>query len=82
MQIFNQYSLIFGAAFFLIVLSILLFRDGTQKNDFAILMGVITAIFIFWLFSQPKASLSADIYNIRSQIGGGTPTLLEIQSPY
>ena len=82
MKIINQYSFLWGAVFLLLILAILLFRNGIKKTDFAILGGAVALIAVIWLLVRPQATPSANSENVQSQIGMGSPILLEFQSPY
>ena len=82
MKIINQYSFLWGAVFLLLILAILLFRNGIKKMDFAILAGAAALIVVIWLLVRPQATPNANSDNIQSQIGMGLPVLLEFQSPY
>lgn len=82
MKIINQYSFLWGAVFLLLILAILLFRNGIKKTDFAILAGAAALIVVIWLLVRPQATPNANSDNIQSQIGMGLPVLLEFQSPY
>jgi hypothetical protein len=82
MKIINQYSLLWGAAILLAILAIILFRDGAKNLDYVILAGAAIIIAVIWLIARPKATPLDGISSTQSQIGAGTPVLLEFQSPY
>jgi hypothetical protein len=82
MAFFNQHSFTISGLVLLIVLSVLLFRDGVQPNDIialgALLLGFVTAFLLF----QPGESSLQEANEVVAAIGQDTPVLLEFQSNY
>lgn len=83
MQIFNQYSAVWIAAFLVAVTGIILLRrrpGWPQFLGFGILViGLVAA----WVFLHPRQTSQAlTAAQVQAKIGQGTPVLLEFQSPY
>jgi hypothetical protein len=81
-QFVNQHSftLIGGAA--LILLAVALLRDGIQPSDLAALGALLLGLTIAYALFNPGRSTQDDPAEVQAHIGGGTPVLLEFQSPY
>ena len=82
-QFINQYSaVIFATALFLAVFLFVFKRKSRTLK--LVLPGIIIAGSITaWFFLRPMQTTSmTEAATVQSQIGGGTPVLLEFQSPY
>ena len=82
MALINQYSFLWGALILLIVVAVLLLRDGPKRTDFLILGIILVALGGLWLVVRPRATQLTNAAQVQAQIGAGTPVLLEFQSPY
>jgi len=81
--IFNQYSAIWLAAFLLVIAGVILLRRRSKWHQVLAFAILVLALVIGWIFLHP--SQSSQINNaaqVQASIGGGTPVLLEFQSPY
>ena len=82
MALINQYSFLWGALILLIIVAVLLLRDGPKRTDFLILGVILIALGGLWLGVRPRATQLTHAAQVQAQIGAGTPVLLEFQSPY
>ena len=82
MAFFNQHSFTISGLVLLIVLSVLLFRDGAQPNDFIALGALILGLVAAFLLFQPGESSFQDANEVTAAIGQDMPVLLEFQSNY
>jgi hypothetical protein len=82
-QIVNQYSALWIAGAFLVLLSLILFRQKPKASDFVALLVVIAGLAVAWFLLRPtQTPLMDDARTVQSMIGQGKPVLLEFQSPY
>ena len=81
-QFINQHSFTIGAAIALILLAVWLFRDGITLNDLLAFGALIVGLWIAYFFFNPGESTQTDPEVVLEGIGGGTPVLLEFQSPF
>jgi hypothetical protein len=82
MSFINQYSFLLIGLASLIILSYFLFRDGIHAQDVIALAALVIGLTVAFFFLNPGASSSGESQEVGDQIGGGTPVLLEMQSPY
>ena len=82
MQVLNQTSYIIFAAVVLSLASFLLLRGRTKRTGFFFIAGLAALLVGAWLVLKPVPSTDSDSGSIKSQLGSGTPVLMEIQSPY
>ena len=82
-QVINQYSFVISSAVLLLAVILLVFKHRSRTLKL-ILPGIIIAGSITaWFFLRPVQTASMNgAATVQSQIGGGTPVLLEFQSPY
>jgi thioredoxin 1 len=80
MMFFNQYSFILAAALAFLALAWALLRDGAKGSDLAALGALLLGLVLAYSIFRPGAGSPAPA--IESQIGQGTPVLLEFQSEY
>jgi len=82
MQFINQYSFVLMAIIIFLVLLVYFLRNGLGQREIialaALLLGFAAAIFLF----NPGDSTLSDDETPEELIGGGTPVLIEFQSPY
>lgn len=78
----NHYSfpLLFGAA--AVILAVVLFRDGVQRNDLLALAALLAGFVLAYNLFGAGSGNQEDLRTIEADIGAGQPVLLEIQSPY
>ena len=82
-QLINQYSALWIAGAFLLLVSLLLFRQKPKARDFVALGVVIVGLFVAWILLHPiQTPLMEDSKAVQEMIGQGKPVLLEFQSPY
>ena len=82
MTFFNQHSFTLSALALIIIMSVLLFRDGVQPNDFIALGALILGFAVAFILFRPGESTLNEADEVVSAIGQGTPVLLEFQSNY
>lgn len=82
MAFFNQHSFTLSALVLIIILSVLLFRDGVQPNDFIALGALILGFTAAFMLFRPGESTFDEADELVAVIGQGTPILLEFQSNY
>lgn len=76
----NQHSFLVAAAAALILLAVLLFRDGVRPPDLVALGALLLGLAAAHVFLAPGRAAESE--SVRQEIGRGTPVLLEFQSPY
>jgi multisubunit Na+/H+ antiporter MnhB subunit len=82
-QLVNQYSALWIAGAFVLLLALILFREKPKARDFIALGVVIVGLALAWLLLHPtQTPLMDDARTVQSMIGQGKPVLLEFQSPY
>ena len=82
-QLINQYSALWIAGAFLLLVSLLLFRQRPKVRDFVAFGVVIVGLVIAWVLLHPtQTPLMEDSKSVQEMIGQGKPVLLEFQSPY
>ncbi len=82
MQYFNQYSLTIASLGMLILAIISLARIGAKWYAYLGVALLSVVLIVTWFFVRPRSSDLASLTAVQSQIGSGTPVLLEFQSPY
>jgi uncharacterized membrane protein len=82
MQYINQHSFTITASVALLILSIVLFRDGFRGSDLVPLGALGLGLGLAYLLLGPRASTHSSIREVQGAIGEGTAVLLEYQSPY
>ena len=78
----NQYSFILAGAAALAVLAAVLFRDGVKSGDFLALGALALGLALAYGLLRPGQGTADAADAVRSEIGRGTPVLLEFQSPF
>lgn len=82
-QLVNQYSALWIAAAFVLLVALILFRGRPGVRDFIALGVVIIGLVVAWVLLHPRQTpLMEDSRTVQSMIGQGVPVLLEFQSPY
>ena len=82
-QLVNQYSAIWIASAFILLVAIILFRQKPTARDFIALGVVIAGMILAWVTLHPRQTpLMDDARIVQEMIGQGKPVLLEFQSPY
>ena len=81
-RFFNQHSFTLLATGSILVLAIVLFRDGIEAGDFIALGALIFGLVVAYAFLKPGPSSLFEVDQVEAQIGNGRPVLLEFQSPY
>ena len=82
-ELINQYSALWIAGAFLLLVALLLFRGRPKARDFVALGVVIAGLVVAWVLLHPtQTPLMADSKTVQEMIGQGKPVLLEFQSPY
>ncbi|OGO67439.1 MAG: hypothetical protein A2Z37_02710 [Chloroflexi bacterium RBG_19FT_COMBO_62_14] len=81
-RFFNQHSFTLFAATSIVVLAIVLFRDGIEAGDLFALGALSVGLLVAYIFLQPGPSSLSEVEHVEAQIGNGRPVLLEFQSPY
>ena len=81
-QLLNQYSFAIFGAIIIIVSAILILRRGFSIQKI-LLVGIMAfVLLVAWSYLRPQPGTDASRTQILSQVGQGTPVLIEIQSPY
>lgn len=78
----NLYSLLLAGLLVLIVAGRYLLRGGVRRGRLAALVLVAVVLLAGWWLLRPVQTPHEDASALTSQIGAGTPVLLEFQSPY
>jgi hypothetical protein len=79
----NQYSALWIAGAFLLLVALILFREKPKARDFIALAVVALGLVLAWVMLHPtQTPLMDDAKTVQSMIGQGKPVLLEFQSPY
>ena len=82
-QLINQYSALWIAGTFLLLVALMLFRQKPKTRDFIALGVVVIGLALAWVLLHPtQTPLMEDAKTVQSMIGQGKPVLLEFQSPY
>jgi drug/metabolite transporter (DMT)-like permease len=82
-QLVNQYSALWIAGAFVLLVALILFRERPKARDLIALGVVILGLAVAWLLLHPtQTPLMGDARAVQSMIGQGEPVLLEFQSPY
>jgi hypothetical protein len=82
-QLINQYSALWIAGTFLLLVALMLFRQKPKTRDFIALGVVVIGLALAWTLLHPtQTPLMEDAKTVQSMIGQGKPVLLEFQSPY
>jgi hypothetical protein len=82
-QLINQYSALWIAGTFLLLVALMLFRQKPKTRDFIALGVVVIGLALAWALLHPtQTPLMEDAKTVQSMIGQGKPVLLEFQSPY
>jgi len=82
-QLVNQYSALWTAGAFLLLVALVLFRQKPKASDFIALGVVSIGLVLAWFILHPtQTPLMDDSKMVQEMIGQGKPVLLEFQSPY
>ncbi len=82
-ELINQYSALWIAGAFLLLTSLILFRDRPKARDFVAFGVVFAGLGIAWVLLHPtQTPLMENSKTVQEMIGQGRPVLLEFQSPY
>ena len=82
-QLVNQYSLLWIAGAFVLLLVLVFFRRKPKIGDFVALGVAIVGMVLAWVTLHPRQTpLMDDAKMVQEMIGQGKPVLLEFQSPY
>jgi hypothetical protein len=82
-HLINQYSALWIAGAFLLLVSLILFRQKPKTRDYIALGVVIIGLVLAWYMLHPtQTPLMDDAKMVQEMIGQGKPVLLEFQSPY
>ena len=82
-QLVNQYSLLWIAGAFVLLMVLVFFRQKPKISDFVALGVVIIGMVLAWVTLHPRQTpLMDDAKMVQEMIGQGKPVLLEFQSPY
>ena len=82
-ELINQYSALWIAGTFLLLVTLLLFREKPKVRDFVALGVMVIGLVVAWMLLHPtQTPLMDDAKTVQSMIGQGKPVLLEFQSPY
>lgn len=82
MAFVNQHSFTLAAAGAFLVLALVSLRRGLKGGDLAALGALLIGLAAAYRLLQPGPSSLASAQEVRTQIGAGTPVLLEFQSAY
>jgi hypothetical protein len=81
-QLLNQYSFAIISALLLVTSAFLILRRGFSVQKI-LLVGLLAIVLLAgWSFLRPHPGTDASREQILSQVGRGTPVLIEMQSPY
>jgi hypothetical protein len=82
-QLINQYSALWIASAFVLLVVLIVFRHKPKTSDFIAVSVVILGLIIAWVVLHPRQTpLMDDARDVQEMIGQGKPVLLEFQSPY
>ena len=82
-QLVNQYSALWIAGTFLLLVALILFRQKPKTSDYIALGVMILGLVAAWYLLHPtQTPLMDDAKTVKAMIGQGKPVLLEFQSPY
>jgi len=82
-QLLNQYSALWIASAFILLVVLILFRQNPKVSDFVAMGVVIIGLVLAWITLHPRQTpLMDDAKMVQEMIGQGKPVLLEFQSPY
>jgi thioredoxin 1 len=83
MNILNQYSFVWLAAFVTILAALIFLRKKPRLPEFLAVGVILLALVTAWFLLRPRQTLlSGEAAEVQASIGQGTPVLLEFQSPY
>ena len=78
----NLYSMLLLVIFVMLIAGVVLLRGGVRRGRVAALVLVGVVLLAGWWLVRPQQTPHEDIAALSSQVGAGTPVLLEFQSPY
>jgi hypothetical protein len=78
----NQHSFLVASAAAVLVLAVVLLRDGIRPGDLVALGALCLGLALAFALLRPGASPLGQASLVRDRIGRGQPVLLEFQSPY
>jgi hypothetical protein len=82
-QILNQYSALWIAGAFVLLVVLVIFRHKPTTGEFVALGVMILGLVAAWSLLHPRQTpLMEDAKSVQAMIGQGKPVLLEFQSPY
>jgi thiol-disulfide isomerase/thioredoxin len=82
-EIYNHYSFLWIALGLTIVAGLVLLTNKPKFRDYLSFSVIAAGLFVSWLILHPhQTALMKDARSVQAVIGGGTPVLLEFQSPY
>ncbi|RME90726.1 MAG: hypothetical protein D6770_01865 [Anaerolineae bacterium] len=82
-KLINHYSAVWMAAVLVALVAFLLLRNKPSWPDFLAFGLLLAGVIVAWLMLRPvQTPLAEDAQRVQEAIGGGTPVLLEFQSPY
>ena len=82
-QLINQYSALWMAGAFVLLVVLIILRRKPTVSDYVALGVVIVGLTVAWTTLHPRQTpLMEDAKMVQEMIGGGKPVLLEFQSPY
>jgi hypothetical protein len=83
MQIFNQYSAVWIAAFLVAIAGVILLRRKSKWPQFLAFGVLVLGLVAAWIFLRPQQTAQmSSAAQVQASIGQGAPVLLEFQSPY
>jgi DMSO/TMAO reductase YedYZ heme-binding membrane subunit len=83
MQIVNQYSAVWIAAFLVVMAAIILLRRNRKWPQYLALGLLVIGLAAAWIILHPRqTSQASSAAQVQASIGAGKPVLLEFQSPY
>ena len=82
-QVINQYSALWMAGAFVLLVVLIIFRHKPKTSDFVALGVVVIGLALAWTTLHPRQTpLMEDAKMVQEMIGQGKLVLLEFQSPY
>ncbi len=82
-QLINQYSALWMAGAFALLVVLIILRRKPTTSDYVALGVVIVGLALAWIMLHPRQTpLMDDAKMVQEMIGAGKPVLLEFQSPY